>query len=382
MYFTDRPIRILFVLKRRDDYNAEVHSSIGLSTGLYNSAAFMNSMLNSFETYGDDGYGKNVKKKKFESKLVVVVDNNSIDREVTLFRPDYCIIEALWVVPEKFNVLSKLHPTVKWIIRLHSELPFIAGEGMAMDWIGEYSKFPSITIAANSPRTLEEVRYFLKRIRDWDDDTTERKVVYLPNYYPIHLGIKKTLDKHKDTLDVACFGAIRPLKNQLVQAVAAVRAADELGKKLNFHINAGRLEMYGQPVMRNLSCFFQHYYDVGHRMVIHDWTPHDEFLKLCYTMDLGLQVSLSETFNIVTADLLCVGVPVVLSNEIPWAASLFCADPAQVSDIAAKIVLSYEWPRLNTWMNVKSLDKYVKNSKRVWCEYFHQPLLEFSDAQI
>ena len=127
--------RILFILKRREDYNAEKHSHIGLSTGLYNSANFMNEML---------------QKAGVESKLVVVIDNNCIDREVNLYNPTHVIIEALWVVPTKFSVLCKLHPNVKWIIRLHSEVPFLANEGIAFDWIADYARFKNVFIAANS----------------------------------------------------------------------------------------------------------------------------------------------------------------------------------------------------------------------------------------
>ena len=110
--------KVLFILKRREDYNSEIHSNIGLSTGLYNSANFMNEMLQSCN---------------IESNLEVAIDNNCIDRLVNKHKPTHVIIEALWVVPQKFAILCKLHPKVKWIIRLHSEMPFMAGEGMAMD---------------------------------------------------------------------------------------------------------------------------------------------------------------------------------------------------------------------------------------------------------
>ena len=112
--------KILFILKIKQNYGATNDYSIGLSTGLYNSAQFMNEMLI------DGG---------FDSQMVSVIDNNDIDREVTLHKPTHVIIEALWVVPSKFEVLCKLHPNVKWVIRLHSEIPFLANEGMAMDWI-------------------------------------------------------------------------------------------------------------------------------------------------------------------------------------------------------------------------------------------------------
>ena len=54
-----------------------------------------------------------------------------------------------WLV-SKFEVLQKLHPNVKWIVRLHSEIPFIANEGIAMDWIYEYQKYDNVFVSLNS----------------------------------------------------------------------------------------------------------------------------------------------------------------------------------------------------------------------------------------
>jgi len=118
----DCDIRVLFILKRKQDYYG-TEIQIGLSTGLYNSAVYIDLML---------------KSENIISKIVVVEDNNSIDKEVFDFKPTHVIIEALWVVPEKFKILSKLHPTVKWIVRLHSQIPFISLEGVAMKWISKY----------------------------------------------------------------------------------------------------------------------------------------------------------------------------------------------------------------------------------------------------
>ena len=87
--------KVLFILKRREDFNAKIHSHVGLSTGLYNSASFVH------DTLGELG---------IESNLEVAIDNNCIDRLVTKHRPTHAIIEALWVVPSKFVILQKLHP--------------------------------------------------------------------------------------------------------------------------------------------------------------------------------------------------------------------------------------------------------------------------------
>ena len=121
--------KLLFICKQKHIYSNTANAPI--ASGLYNSAQFVVNMLN------HNGV---------QAKLVHVVDNNCIDREVTLYNPTHVIIEALWVAPEKFKVLTKLHPKVKWVIRLHNEIPFLANEGIAMDWIYKYLEFKNIHI--------------------------------------------------------------------------------------------------------------------------------------------------------------------------------------------------------------------------------------------
>jgi hypothetical protein len=347
--------RVLFILKRREDFNAKVHAHVGLSTGLYNSAKFMDDML---------------QEHNIESYLEVAIDNNCIDRLVNKHKPDYVIIEALWVVPQKFSILQKLHPNVKWIIRLHSEMPFMAGEGMAMDWVGDYSGFKNIIIACNAPRMTREIRFYLQHRNQWDDTIANQRVIYLPNYYPQEYK-KKSFNREKDTIDIACFGAIRPLKNHLSQAFAAIEFAEQIGKKLRFHVNAGRIEMNGSPVINNLKGLFQQITDHGHQLINHQWRPREEFLTLCSEMDIGMQCNFSETFNIVGADLISQGVPLVSNaDEIPWAVKRFCASPVDTQDIIDKLHITYTSTKENVQEHQKSLTDYTTNTAKLWVKYF------------
>jgi hypothetical protein len=347
--------RVLFILKRRPDFDAKIHSHVGLSTGLYNSAKFMNDML------VNNG---------IESHLEVVADYNRIDRQCWLYQPTHCIIEALWVVPQKFVELQRLHPNIKWIIRVHSETPFLAGEGMAFDWLGDYSGFKNITLAINAPRMMSEVKIYLQHRNGWTDEETDDHIIYLPNFYPQEYKTKKFVTD-KDTIDIACFGAIRPLKNHMVQALAAIGFANQMGKKLRFHINAGRIEMQGGPVIKNLKSLFQQIHGRGHELVNHLWRPREEFLELCATMDIGLQVSFSETFNIVGADLISQGVPLVsTAEELPWAIPEFCAKPVDSADIIEKLKMTYDLPQLNVKSHQWSLKEYTDNTAKIWTKYF------------
>ena len=291
--------------------------------------------------------------------LEVAIDNNCIDRLINLHNPTHVIIEALWVVPSKFSVLCKLHPNVKWIIRLHSEMPFMAGEGMAMDWLGDYAKFKNITIACNAPRMLQEIQLFLGK----------DKVIYLPNFYPQKYKTKE-FDRNKYWIDIGCFGAVRPLKNHLVQAFAAVDFAEKIGKQLKFHINAGRIEMQGGPVQHNLQGLFQHLHERGHELINHQWTPREEFLVLCSQMDIGLQCSFSETFNIVGADLISQGVPLVGSNEIPWSTKFGNAIPTDSESISDILLRTYKNPNINVFLNQRNLKNYTNMTRKIWNKYF------------
>jgi hypothetical protein len=346
--------KVLFILKRREDFNPIKHNPKGLSTGLFNSANFMHEML----------LGSGV-----SSAIEVAIDNNCIDRLVTQHKPTHVIIEALWVVPAKFAVLSKLHPTVTWIVRLHSEMPFMAGEGMALDWIGDYADHPQIVLGINAPRMHAEVCEFLQASKGWHAHYCQQRVIYLPNYYP-QCYRRKPLDTTKPHVDISCFGAVRPLKNHLVQAVAALKFARSINKKLRFHINSGRIEMKGDPVMHNLRGMFQHLASEGHELVGHEWAPREEFLQICRRMDIGMQCNFSETFNIVSADLISQGIPILGSREIPWSLSPFNATPTETVQIARVLRRIWMWPQVNVILHQKKLTKYTDQTQQIWLNYF------------
>lgn len=341
--------KVLFILKFRHQYNNQ-EKSILKHSGLFNSATFVQKML------VQNGY---------QADLIQVIDNNDIDREVTLHKPDVVIIEALWVVPEKFTVLQKLHPNVKWIIRLHSELPFLANEGIAIDWINKYVQHPNVFVSLNSDRTFRDVKNYFNA---FSDKTLQHKLVYLPNYYPTQKhAVPAKIFKKGDTIHIGCFGAIRPMKNQLLQAVAAIQYAEERKLKCAFHINASRLESKGEEVLKNLRALFAPLKG-KHTLVEHEWLDRTDFLRLIRSMDLGLQLSLSETFNIVSADFVSQDVPIVTSHEVRWMPKYFTADATDIKSILAAIKRVTWYDRHFIWLETqwRAMKKYVNTSQRVW----------------
>jgi hypothetical protein len=352
-------VRILFILKYREvlDEQTGIEVSIkGLSSGLANSARFVHTML---------------LEEHITSEIVQVIDNNDIDREVSRYKPTHVVIEAFWVVPEKFTILQKLHPNVTWIVRSHSEVPFLAQEGVAIDWILNCVRHDRVCVASNSKNSVQDLRTIVAAANPhWSREKVEEKVPYLPNFYPHKL--RKNRKKETEILDVACFGAIRPLKNQLIQAVAAIEYSEMIGKKLRFHINLGRTELGGENCLKNLRALFSH--TPNAELIEEPWMNHEEFLTLLGKMDIGMQVTFTETFNIVSADMVVCSLPMVVSEEVEWAHRWCKASCTDTGDIVEKLIKITDWRFRNvvSFLNIKGLRSFSEESRRLWKEYFCQ----------
>ncbi len=307
--------KILFIIKER------VHDSVyGVTSGLYNSAQFV---VNFLQNYG------------VEVKLVSVLDGNSVDREVTKFNPDIIVLEALWVTPSKLQELIniKRHSKRRWVIRIHSKAPFLANEGVATAWIRDYTRINSsrIFIAPNTEELTNQFKAVFPKGR----------FITLSNLY--QLGKIKFDSKEKsNTVDVGCFGAIRPMKNQYQQAIAAIDFANRRNLKLRFHINGTRVEQNGLNVLKNIRLLFKD----KHELVEWGWMTHSEFLEVISIMDIGTQVSFSESFNIVSADFVQVGVPIVASDDIDWMPGLLRVSPTDSEKISQKMAFAYDYKRI------------------------------------
>lgn len=334
--------RVLFICKRRSQ-------SYGPSFGLINSCRFICNALHQNGIWAE---------------VVSVVDNNSIDAEVTKYKPTHVFIEALWVVPSKFEELIPLHKKVEWYVRIHSKIPFLANEGIAVQWIREYDalskKHKTLHISANSLEPIEAFRL-----------SHNIKMCYHPNIYcpPAYPQNPIKRNKHHDhvhhnVIDIGCFGAIRPMKNQLLQAMAAIAFGNYMDKTIKFHINGDRIEQKGDPVLKNLENIFK---DTRHELVKHLWMEHNEFIDVVRSMDLGMQVSFSETFNIVAADFVWNDIPVIGSNEVDWLSFMYKANPNDIDSIVNKLSLAWcgriiNLQRLNRWR----LNEYNHNSTAIW----------------
>ncbi len=335
-------IDILFVTKQRNN-------AYGISVGLLNSANFV---ANALEEIG------------IKCQVVTVIDGNSIDREVHRVKPRFVFLEALWVTPAKVRELALKYKSIQWSIRIHSKTPFLAHEGMAFEWITEYKKII---------KELTNVRMSSNNL-DFNNDMSAVTGIdfdYLPNIYKPKFHKHK--DKHKKSeskyIDVACFGAIRPLKNHLEQAIAAIIFADDIGKHLRFHINATRTEQKGDQVLRNLRGLFA--MSKKHTLVEHPWVSHKDFVRDVGSMDMGMQVSMSESFNIVTADYIYNELPIVVSEDMDWVPAMYRATPTDTKDIIRTLKFAWDTPFL-TPINTMALKWYNYKSTMTWVDHIQR----------
>lgn len=339
-------INVLFLVKKSSEYG---NYTLNSKSGLRNSAKFVKDAINKFPG--------------IKAELEFCIDGNDIDNKLSKFKPNLCIIEALWVTPTKISELVHLHPTVEFIIRVHSKTPFLAMEGMAIGWIRAYNQISNTFVSFNNKQTSE------------DFNSIGIVNYYLPNIYNEVSSCKRSIFKYlvrkinpnqlnKRIYRFGCFGAIRPFKNHLNQAMAAIKFAESKGAKARFYVNAGRLEG-GENVLKNLRALFK---NTPHKLIELGWYTHEEFIELINRMDLCLQVSYTESFNIVSADVVSQGVPLVVSEEIDWIKSNN-VDPNDVQQIANKIDYVLRFKEHLVESNMRDLHAYNKHANSIWHKY-------------
>lgn len=358
--------RIAFLLRERNNYftgEEDYSYGYGLQSGLLNSATLVMEMLRDRLDY--------------ETTLEQLPDNNAIDRFVTQWNPDIVVLEAYWVTPAKLRELVPLHPDVLWVVRNHSSIPFLSLEGVVLDWSLEYVNIPNVVLSNNDVRTNHHIAQIIAAAHpEWTDGEINSNCVLLPNYYPPDL--RREVDPEFDgrVIKIGLFGAIRPLKNHLNQAVAAVEYCNRRNDlALELHINASRIEQGGSPILNNIHALFNHLDPERYKLVEHDWLSREEFLDLVDTMDVGMQVSFAETYNITAADFVTSSKPIVVSPEITWVHPEFYANPTDTYDIRRVLARAVRnrGSRARRHVNLRRLRLYSLWSAGLWKAFLHSP---------
>jgi hypothetical protein len=104
------------------------------------------------------------------------------------------------------------------------------------------------------------------------------------------------------------------------------------------------------------------------KLIESPWAEWSQFRATVAHMDLCMQVSFTETFNIVTADAVAEGVPSVVSSAIEWTPERWHADVDNAADIA-RVGSALLWDTHAAEEGLHALERYLKCGLKHWLEY-------------
>jgi hypothetical protein len=230
------------------------------------------------------------------------------------------LVQALWYTADELAALAARWPRIRFVVRLHSQWAFLPIDDRAPRL---FELADSVGLSGNNPRFVDSFRAAFGR-----------ECSYLPNLYP--LGEVAPRDaKNGDALDVGLFGAARLQKHHTSGAMAAAIVGRRLNRPVRLHINTRRNEGAGWQLVHAIALA------AGMEVVEHPWCDWEEFTAVARGMDVGFQLSSTETFNYVTADLASHSVPSVVGEAIEWAPADCIAridDPMHAAEVALRLL--------------------------------------------
>lgn len=272
----------------------------------------------------------------------------------------HIIISAPWVPTALLAQLTFLYKHIRFTVVSHSNVGFLAADRNGIKLLREEAILqqyvPNFQLAGNS-----------ERFAKWATIAWGIKVVFLPNLYNI-IDMKLDFKPYcgEIPLKIGCFGAIRPLKNQITAAAAAVEISKKLDIPTELWLNSGRNEGNSfwatnaiEQLVGNISGFSIKY---------KPWSPWEDFREFVGTMHLNMQPSYTESFNMVVADSIYKSVPVVASEAITWVPGEWVGnvdDANELADIGISL-LNDPYAAKN---GQKHLKVFVKDGIHAWKSY-------------
>lgn len=270
----------------------------------------------------------------------------------------HVVISAPWLSLHDLKSLVRHFRDIRFIVLSHSNVGFLQGDPGGIELFRHYAKLAhrerNLFVGANNRGFVE-----------WFNVVYEEHSRVLPNLYPT----KRVKGKvwNSDVLKIGAFGAIRPEKNFMTAAAAALVIRAGFRCQLELHMSSGG-EGCQNSTLRAIEEMVKGL--EGVTLVRHHWQYWDEFIRLIRGMDLVVQVSYTESFNMVTADAISNKVPVVVSEVIRWAPVEWQADADDVIDVADVGVRLLTVPQ-----NYKGSDALIRHNRKGlerWKEYLEE----------
>lgn len=237
----------------------------------------------------------------------------------------HCLVEAMWLTTAELRSLVTQFPSVHFIIRSHSQVGFLQVESGALLLLREQLMLQEQVMNFTFSSNTRKLAAFIEQVYS-------HRCLVLPNLYESDRPSIRRHEAHNHRLlRIGSFGALRVLKNHTTALAAAMEIAVQRHSDLEFHVNSNR-EEHGKGIlqsMRNMALGVPWL-----KLVEVPWTDWSAFRHTVRHMDLCLQPSFTETFNLVTADAAAENVPSVVSTAIEWVPNYWKADADSVADVA------------------------------------------------
>jgi hypothetical protein len=271
------------------------------------------------------------------------------------------IISAPWIPTVELQDLANRFPQTNFAVVCHSNVGFLQADPNGVKLVRETLE---LEMATHNVRLGGNSRRFC----GWMESTFGGHCYYLPNLYFLDgLPHRQRPFCGGGTLRIGVFGAIRPLKNLMSSAGAALEISRRLRVPLELWISGGRAEGGGETVLAAVKQMLAGLPNV--ELKLNGWQSWPNFRKTVAHMHLLLQPSYTESFNMVTADGAAEGVASVVSEAIDWAPDDWKADVDDVLAIA-RVGRRLLCDSSAAEEGLRALECYVSAGVRSYREYF------------
>lgn len=282
----------------------------------------------------------------------------------------HVVIAAAWLPVLDLGKLVIRYPGVEFAVNIHSNVGFLQADSNGVDLLGAYihlqKELLNFRISGNCEQFV-----------DWLTAAYSVESLLLPNLYNLDSTCRMARPLYNGgTLRVGMFGACRPLKNFLTATAAAIAISKELRVPVELWMNGGRPDG-GGSIERAIRNLIGHHHSVT--LHILNWAAWPNFLDILGSLHLMIQVSYTESFNMVTADGIAKGVPSVVSDAIDWVPTRWIAKSDDALDVA-RCGRSLIFDPCAISDAIASLEKHNQHGFYEWTEFLNLGPINFKSA--
>lgn len=244
----------------------------------------------------------------YDARVYAAKHNIDVVEAIRKHELTHVVIAAPWLSAVDVDTMVRHFKHVQFAIISHSNIGFLQADPGALKMLRQYAliaeEVSNLRVGGNS---------FI--FANWFQEVYGSPLLALPNLYTFD---EKPTERHRcdDVIRIGSFGAIRPQKNVMTSAAAAVLLARRIGRQVEFHVSTGREDGGGSVILNAVRQMLTQV--KGIELVERHWSDWREFKRIVRSMDILFQVSYTESFNMVTADGVNEGVPTVTSDAIVW----------------------------------------------------------------